>query len=145
MADPAVPPGRVVGLDLGQARIGVAISDPDRRMALPFGTVQVGRPPGELKAVAAIVADQDATAVVLGLPLSMSGAGGRAAMQAREFADALRAVLDVPVHLQDERLTTVEAERRLAVSGVKGQARRRVVDRTAAAILLQAWLDARPD
>ena len=68
---------------------------------------------------------------------------GRAAMQAREFADALRAVLDVPVELQDERLTTVEAERRLAASGVEGQARRRVVDRTAAAVILQAWLDAR--
>lgn len=140
----AAPPGRVVGLDLGQARIGVAISDPERRIALPFGTVQVGRPPGELKAVAAIVADRHVTAVVLGLPLSMSGSGGSAAMQAREFAEALRAVLDVPVHLQDERLTTVEAERQLAASGVKGKARRRVVDRTAAAILLQAWLDARP-
>lgn len=137
-------PGRVVGLDLGQARIGVAISDEDRRMALPFGTVQVGRPPGELKAVAAIVAEQGATAVVLGLPLSMSGAAGSAAMQAREFAGALRAVLDVPVHFQDERLTTVEAERQLKASGVEGRARRRVVDRTAAAILLQAWLDAHP-
>jgi putative holliday junction resolvase len=136
--------GRVLGLDLGDARIGVAISDPDRRMALPFGTIHVGQPPGELRAIAAIVREQAISAVVLGLPLSLSGAAGPAARHAQGFAQTLEALLDVPVHLQDERLSTAEAERQLSASGLRGKDRRRVVDRTAAAVILQAWLDARP-
>jgi putative Holliday junction resolvase len=137
-----VPEGRVIGLDLGDARIGVAISDPDRRLALPVGTVHVGQPPGELKAIAAIVDAQQATLVVVGHPISMSGQRGARAAHAEGFADALRAVLSVPVELQDERLSTVEAERGLRDAGVGGSRRRAVVDETAAAIILQAWLDA---
>jgi putative Holliday junction resolvase len=137
-----MPEGRVIGLDLGDARIGVAISDPARRLALPVGTVHVGQPPGELKAVAAMVAANDATLVVVGHPISMAGARGGRAIQAEGFADALRAILSVPVELQDERLTTVEAERALRDAGVGGRRRRAVVDETAAAVILQAWLDA---
>jgi putative Holliday junction resolvase len=137
-----VPDGRVIGLDLGDARIGVAISDPDRRLALPVGTVHVGQPPGELKAIAAIVDAHQATLVVVGHPISMSGQRGARAAHAEGFADALRAVLSVPVDLQDERLSTVEAERGLRDAGVGGGRRRAVVDETAAAIILQAWLDA---
>ena len=134
--------GRVLGLDLGDARIGVAISDPDRRIAVPIGTIHVGQPPGELKAVAALVAEHDATAIVLGLPRSMSGEEGARAALAREFGAALEAVVRVPIEYQDERLSTVEAERALREAGVTGRARRRVVDRSAAAVILQAWLDA---
>ena len=72
----------------------------------------------------------------------MSGASGASASQAEAFAGALRAILSVPVALQDERLTTVEAERSLREAGVRGRDRRAVVDRTAAAVILQAWLDA---
>jgi len=133
--------GRVLGLDLGAARIGVAISDPERRLAVPLGTVQVGRPPGELIAIADLVRAHDVTVVVLGWPRSLSGANGPGAHHAEAFADALRAVLEVPVELQDERLSTVEAERLLRDAGIKGQDRRKVVDRTAAAVILQAWLD----
>jgi putative holliday junction resolvase len=135
-------PGAVLGLDLGSSRIGVAVSDPDRRLAVPIGTVHVGQPPGELKAIAALVAEHGAAVVVLGNPRSLSGADGPAASHAAAFAVALRAVLTVPVELQDERLTTVEAERALREAGVKGRDRRAVVDRTAAAVILQAWLDA---
>ena len=134
--------GRVLGLDLGDARIGVAISDPDRRIAVPIGTIHVGQPPGELKAVAALVAEHDATALVLGLPRSMSGDEGARAALARQFGAALEAVVRVPIEYQDERLSTVEAERALREAGVTGRARRRVVDRSAAAVILQAWLDA---
>jgi putative Holliday junction resolvase len=133
--------GRVLALDLGAARIGVAISDPERRLALPLGTVHVGQPPGELIAIADLVQEHGITTVVLGLPRSLSGANGPSAHHAEAFADALRAVLQVPVELQDERLSTVEAERVLRDAGVKGRDRRRVVDRTAAAVILQAWLD----
>ena len=142
---PATSPlGRVLGLDLGDARIGVAISDPERRMALPFGTIHVGQPPGELKAIVAIVREQAIAAVVLGLPLSLSGATGPAARHAQGFAQTLQALLEIPIHLQDERLSTAEAERQLSSSGVGGRERRRVVDRTAATVILQSWLDARP-
>jgi putative holliday junction resolvase len=137
-----VPEGRVLGLDLGDARIGVAISDPDRRLALPIGTVHVGQPPGELKAIAAMAASQGATIVVIGHPISMTGNRGARAAHAEAFAQALRAILDVPVELQDERLSTVEAERALRDAGVGGRRRRGVVDQTAAAVILQAWLDA---
>ena len=132
----------MLGLDLGDARIGVAISDPERRLALPMGTIHVGQPPGEFKAVAALVAEHGASLVVLGHPRSMSGDSGPKAQQAESFADALRGLLDVPVALQDERLSTIEAERTLREAGVKGADRRRVVDCSAATVILQAWLDA---
>ena len=135
------PPGRVLGLDLGDVRIGVAISDPERRLAVPIGTVQVGRPPGEMRAIADLVAEHGAVLVVLGEPVSMDGTRGSRASHAASFAQALAAFLDVPVMLHDERLSTVEAERALRDAGVTGRRRRSVVDAAAAQIILQAWLD----
>ncbi|MFN8232750.1 MAG: Holliday junction resolvase RuvX [Actinomycetota bacterium] len=142
--DRTARPGRVIGLDLGEARIGVAISDDERRLAVPLGNVRTGAP-ADLKAVAALVRDNAATAVVVGHPRSMSGGSGAAALKAERFAQALASGLDVPVALQDERLSTVEAERALRAAGVGGRAGRRVVDRTAATVILQAWLDAHRD
>jgi putative pre-16S rRNA nuclease len=134
-------PGRpVLGLDLGQARIGVAVSDPERRLAVPVGTVRTGAPE-DVKAIAAIVRRHDVGLIVVGLPLRLSGARGPEAARAEAFADALRGFLDLPVELQDERLSTVEAERNLREAGLTGRERRAVVDRSAAAVLLQAWLD----
>lgn len=136
-------PGRVLGLDLGDARIGVAISDERRRVAVPHGTIRTGRPPGELLAVAALVRELEVTTVVVGHPVSMSGASGPRAGLAESFADALRAVVQVPVELQDERLSTVEAERSLRGGGLSPTRRRALVDESAATIILGAWLDAR--
>jgi putative pre-16S rRNA nuclease len=134
-------PGRpVLGLDLGQARIGVAVSDPERRLAVPVGTVRTGAPE-DVKAIAAIVRRHDVGLIVVGLPLRLSGARGPEAERAEAFADALRGFLDLPVELQDERLSTVEAERNLREAGLTSRSRRAVVDRSAAAVLLQAWLD----
>jgi putative Holliday junction resolvase len=130
----------VLGLDLGDARIGVAVSDDDRRLAVPLGTIHTGAP-ADVQAVARLVEEQGVSLVVVGLPLSLSGATGPRAAHAERFAEALRAVLHAAVELQDERLTTVEAERSLREAGVAGRDRRSVVDRTAAAIILQAWLD----
>ena len=141
MPDEARSSGRVLGLDLGDVRIGVAISDPDRRLAVPLGTVHVGRPPGELKAIASLVADNDVTFVVLGHPLSLTGERGARAALAEEFADALRAILKVPVALHDERLSTAEAERSLRAAGASGRQRRELVDRTAATVILQSFLE----
>lgn len=134
-------PGPVLGLDLGEARIGVAVCDPERRVAVPIGTIHVGQPPGELKAVAGLVSEHQANLVVVGHPRSLSGASGSKAQQAEAFADGLRAILSVPVELHDERLSTVEAERGLREAGVNGPRRRAVVDRSAAAVILQSYLD----
>jgi putative pre-16S rRNA nuclease len=137
-------PGRVLGLDLGDARIGVAISDDDRRLAVPMGTVRTGAP-GDLDAIAGIVREHGVTGLVVGHPRTMSGAAGVRADQAERFAEALATRLGMPVDLQDERLSTAEAERSLRTAGVRGPRRRDVVDRTAATVILQAWLDARSD
>ena len=138
---PGEAPGRVLALDLGQSRIGVAISDPERRVAVPIGTVRTGAP-ADVKAIAAIVREQQVTEIVVGHPLSLSGRKGEAADHAEKFAQALRDFLGVSVVLQDERLTTVQAERQLGQAGLRGRARREVVDQAAATIILQAYLDA---
>jgi len=133
--------GRVLGLDLGDARIGVAISDPDRHLAVPLGTIRPGAP-ADVRAIAELVREHDVAAIVVGDPLSMSGEAGSRATHAREFARALESGLGLPVHLQDERLSTVEAERALRNAGASGRAVRAASDRSAAAVILQAWLDA---
>ncbi|HEY3022123.1 MAG TPA: Holliday junction resolvase RuvX [Actinomycetota bacterium] len=135
--------GRILGLDLGDVRIGVAITDPGRRVAVPMGTVHTGAP-ADLKAIARLVRDHEVTMVVVGHPLKMSGAQGTRARHAEEFVAALRQVLPVPVVLQDERLSTVEAERALREAGAGSRDRRGAVDRSAAAIILQSYLD-RPE
>lgn len=135
--------GRVLGLDLGEVRIGVAISDPERRLAVPLGTIHTGAP-ADLKAVASLVRDNDVSLVVVGHPLLLSGEAGDRARHAEAFADALRSVLEVPVVLQDERLSTVEADRALRAAGASAARRRAAVDRSAATVILQAYLDASP-
>ena len=140
MAEPGKG-GRVLGLDLGDARIGVAISDDERRLAVPLGTVRTGAP-ADLKRVAALVEEHAVSTVVVGHPLLLSGERGDRAHHAERFADALRAIVPVPVVLQDERFSTSEAERALRETGATGRDRRRKVDRSAATVILQAWLDA---
>jgi putative Holliday junction resolvase len=130
----------VLGLDLGQSRIGVAISDPERRVAVPIGTIRTGAP-ADVKAIAAIVREEGISQIVVGHPISLSGRKGEAADHAERFAQALNDFLHVPVVLRDERFTTVQAERQLGQAGVRGRARREVVDQTAATIILQDYLD----
>jgi putative Holliday junction resolvase len=131
----------VLALDVGEVRIGVAISDPDRTVALPAGTIVVRGAPQDLKAVAGLVREHDAVEVVVGHPVSLSGERRAAAHRAEEFAAGLRAVLGVPVHLQDERLTTVEAERALRSAGASSRQARRASDQAAASLILQAYLE----
>jgi len=139
--EPVGEPGRVLGLDLGDARIGVAISDDRRRIAVPLGTVRTGAP-ADVQAIADLVHGHDVTLVVIGHPLHLSGEAGERAHHAERFAQALDAFLDVPVLLQDERLSSIEADRALREAGASGRERRRTVDRSAATVILQAWLDA---
>ena len=132
--------GPVLGLDLGQARIGVAISDPDRRVAVALGTIRTGAPE-DVKAIAALVKEHGVTEIVVGHPLSLSGEAGEAADHAERFADALRGFLGIGVVLHDERLSTVEADRGLSGAGVDRRRRRDVIDQAAAVVILQSYLD----
>jgi putative Holliday junction resolvase len=129
-----------IGVDVGDARIGIAQSDPSGMIATPLETVRRGR--GDLQRIAAITAECDAVEVVVGLPRSLSGREGPAAARVREFATAIAgAVAPVPVRLCDERLSTVTAEAVLRGQGKKGQKRRAVVDQAAAVVILQNALD----
>jgi putative Holliday junction resolvase len=130
---------RVVGIDLGTRRIGVAVSDPTGTLASPYEVVE--RSPQSYAAIARIVAEVEAGRVVVGLPLSLDGRDGPAAVKAREEAAALGQALPVPVELYDERLTTVTANRSMMDLQMKADARKRVVDKVAAAVMLQSWLD----
>ena len=137
--------GRVAALDLGAKRIGVAYSDSRRTLASPWGTIErCGDPARDLGAMVDVVREIEATTVIVGLPLSLSGARGPAARAVTGEADALRRALEpfgVALETADERLTTVEAQRALRESGKTGPAARRMVDSAAAMVLLQAWLD----
>ena len=132
--------GTRLGLDPGEARIGVARSDPSGFLATPVETVRRG--PGDLDRLAALVEETEAMEVVVGLPRSLSGGEGPSAARVREFAGVLaRRVEPVPIRLCDERLTTLAAENVLREQGRKGQKRRAVVDQAAAVIILQHALD----
>jgi putative Holliday junction resolvase len=134
-------PGTRLGIDPGDARIGVARSDPSGFLATPVETVPRGE--GDLARIAAILAEENAVEIVVGLPRSLSGREGPAAAKVREFAAVLaRQVAPVPVWLCDERLTTVSAEAMLRDRGRKGKNRRAVVDQAAAVLILQHALDA---
>jgi len=135
---------RVLALDLGSKRIGVAISDPTESIASPDRVIdRTGSRARDHRAIAAVVDEWGAELVVVGLPLSLSGADGPAARATREEAAELEAALTVPVVVHDERLTTVTASRTLREAKMTADARRRVVDKVAAAVLLQSWLDER--
>jgi putative holliday junction resolvase len=134
--------GRRLGIDVGAVRVGVAICDPDGVLATPLVTVPRDVGGGsDLRTIAGLVAEHEAVGAVVGLPRTLAGRDGPAAEAARTFADALRGVLDVPVELSDERLTTVVATRQLRERGVKGRKQRAVVDQAAAVAILQGWLD----
>lgn len=130
---------RVLGVDLGTERTGVAIgvggiAQPSRVLTMKGDEL--------VRAIAGLARDEGATEVVLGHPVSLDGTEGPAATRVREIAESLRAATDVPVVLWDERLTTAEAERALVGAGVRRKRRRGVIDKVAAAVMLQSYLDA---
>ena len=135
-------PGTILGLDPGERRIGVAMVVPGGTMALPLTVLDAA---GDWPAaLAALVAEHRVARIVVGLPVSLSGSEGAAAARAREFAAGVGERLGLPVHLVDERLSTVAAGRALAEAGARGRRAGRksgAVDRSAAAVILQAWLD----
>jgi putative Holliday junction resolvase len=133
---------RALGIDLGSKRIGVAVSDSDGAVATPITTItRARRRADDHRAVAALVAEWQAEAVVVGLPLSLDGTLGPAARAVLDEVDELRAAITVPIDTVDERFTTVTATEQLRRLGVPGPKRAAVVDQVAAAVLLQAWLE----
>jgi len=135
---------RALGIDLGSKRIGVALSDSDGTLATPYEVVpRSGDRPRDHRRIAALAEEAGARCLVVGLPLSLDGSTGPAAVAALAEADELAAATGLPVVTWDERLTTVTADRDLIALNLKAPARRKVVDKVAAAIMLQAWLDHR--
>jgi putative Holliday junction resolvase len=134
---------RILGLDYGDRRIGVAVSDELGWTASGIATIERTEDGEDLRRIAELVERYGAEAVVVGLPVNMNGTLGPRAEICMAFADRLRQTLSVPVHLWDERLTTVSAERTLIEADVSRRKRRQVVDRMAAALLLQHYLDSR--
>ncbi len=132
-----------MGIDYGTRRIGVAISDPSRTMAHPLDTVQVKEDGSHMKLIGQIVRDYEVEKIVVGLPVNMDGSMGESARKVTAWAEALQNSVGVPVELWDERLTTSEAHEFLIRLEVKGKKRRHIIDKIAASIMLQDYLEAK--
>ena len=139
-----------LGVDVGKVRVGVAISDPDGVLATPLITLrrapdtEDGAIPGDIAELVRLVEVHESVEVVVGLPVTLAGTEGPAAVHARAYADRLAgAIAPVPVRLTDERMSTAVATRRLSERGVRGGRRRAVIDQAAAVEILQVWLDLR--
>lgn len=137
---------RALGIDLGSKRIGVALSDSGGTLAVPYEVIQrSGRWDQDHATIAAMVAETEAEMVVVGMPLSLDGSTGKAAKRALLEIRKLGASLPVPVETYDERLSTVTAHRSLDEMHIGAGNRRQMVDKVAAAVILQAWLDHRTE
>lgn len=135
--------GRVLGVDPGQARIGLALSDPLGLTAQPVEHLERIGSRRDLNNIASFSRENEVHTIVIGLPLALSGAEGEAAGTSRQMAEGLKLRLpEVRIELWDERLTTVQAERVLVDANVRRKKRRRRIDSLAACLILQSWLDA---
>jgi len=132
--------GRILGIDHGDVRIGIAMSDETAFLASPLTTIRAGK--GAVDEIVALLNEYDVETVVIGLPLNMNGSAGPATEKVRKFAAKLAAKTDVPIVENDERLTTVTAHHNLREAGLDGRQRKGVVDMAAAQVILQDWLDA---
>ena len=135
-------PPRLLGLDFGSRRIGVAVSDELGLTAQPVLTLVRKNPKSDLKSLGRLLRKYACTGIVLGHPLYLSGDISPQAARTQAFADALRDAFSLPVHLWDERLTSAEAHRHLHAAGRPLSGHREVVDQVAAVLILQSFLDA---
>ena len=133
---------RLLGVDYGSVRIGLAISDPDRRIASPLTTYPRQGVEQDARYLRKIVEEEEVGAIVVGLPVHLSGVEGQKATEARKFGKWLAEKTGLPVTFFDERFTTVEAEGFLLAAGMTNKRRKARRDRVAAQILLQSYLDA---
>jgi putative Holliday junction resolvase len=134
-------PGRIMALDVGGRRIGVALSDTMRVIASPLTTLRAEPRARVLAELAKLIRDYEVVEMVVGLPLTLSGEVGPQAKAVQMFAEELARTITVPVRLFDERLTTVAAERMMLDLGMKPEQRKARIDQLAASIILQDFLD----
>lgn len=134
---------RIMGLDVGDTMVGVAVSDEGGVLAVPKPPLRRTQLPADWEAIRELARRYQVAGIVVGLPVNMDGSLGFQARKVQDFVEGLRQHVDCPVEFWDERLTTVEAERKLAEAGSRGRKRRQRVDGAAAAILLQSFLDRR--
>ena len=134
--------GRVMALDVGERRIGVAVSDPTRTLAAPLTTLRAQPRDHVLQRIAQLTREHEIVELVVGLPLTLSGEVGPQAKSVYGFIETLQAAVSLPIHTFDERLTSVEAERIMVELGLKPEQRRARIDEVAASIILQDFLDA---
>jgi putative Holliday junction resolvase len=132
---------RILALDHGTVRIGVAVSDELKMIASPLEYIPAEPFADFLARLKEILREKEVEVIVIGMPRNMDGSYGPAALKVREFVAVLREALTVPIHTLDERLTTVQAQRYLIQGQVRRRQRKEKVDQTAAAILLQSYLD----
>ena len=143
-AVPAARGGRVLGVDVGTVRVGVALSDPTGTLASPLETLKRAKNHADLDRLAAMVVEHEVTEVVVGEPVHLSGASGASAADAGNYAQELAdRIPDVPVILIDERLSTVTAASHLREGGIDSRKQRSVIDQAAAVVILQQFLDSR--
>jgi putative Holliday junction resolvase len=133
--------GTLIGLDLGTKTIGVAVSDPDRRVAAPVETIARTRFELDARRILALGAERRASGLVLGLPINMDGSEGPRAQSTRAFARNLATLTDLPIALWDERLSTAAVERALIAADASRAKRKAVIDQHAATYILQGALD----
>ena len=133
-----------MGLDLGEKRIGVAVSDAEQTMAFPERVLARRSAKADRQALASLAGELRVERVVIGLPLAMHGVEGPNAERARSFGQYLARAVRLPVEYQDERLTTVEAEERLRMAGVPAAERRQRIDAAAAAVILEDYMRSHP-
>jgi putative Holliday junction resolvase len=136
--------GRVLGVDVGTVRVGLALSDPTGTLASPLTTLRRAKNHADLDRLAALVVEHEVTEVVVGEPVHLSGASGASAQDAGNYAQELAdRIPDVPVILIDERLSTVTATNHLREGGIDSRKQREVIDQAAAVVILQQFLDSR--
>ncbi|MGY1804027.1 Holliday junction resolvase RuvX [Blastococcus sp. SYSU D00922] len=136
--------GRVLGVDVGTVRVGLAMSDPTGTLASPLETLRRAKDGADLDRLAALVVEHEVTEVVVGEPVHLSGASGASAQDAADYAQELAdRIPDVPVILIDERLSTVTAASHLREGGIDSRKQRAVIDQAAAVVILQQFLDSR--
>ncbi len=133
-------PTRLLGVDIGEVRIGIALSDPTGTICTPLTTLNAEGAPGDQERVVELATEHEAEGIVVGLPINMDGSHGPAARKAQAFCRMLRSLTELPVITHDERLTSHEAEARLRAAGVQPSRNKQQVDSAAAALILESYL-----
>ncbi|MCA1595944.1 MAG: Holliday junction resolvase RuvX [Chloroflexi bacterium] len=136
--------GRLMALDVGERTIGIAVSDPNQLIASPLTTVRRSDLASDLASLQKLIGEQAVSLVIVGMPRSLSGELNFQAEKTQRFIEHLKLAIPTPVTTWDERFSTTEADRALIAGGVKRKARSKIIDQTAAAVILQSYMASRP-